>query len=155
MYFIDNQRLFVFRTTLFWAIVKLVLRQNLSWTILLNSYQNTEINLYKRNHKPFLRLNVFCKVNRSILFIATENTDPMSFHIVILHVKLPSTTRFLSCYRESCFISSSLFLQIACLIWPLSFQHHFSTNSLLAMLRLAKRSVNCTETWLLCLALRS
>ena len=30
MYFIDNQRLFVFRTTIFWAIVKLVLRQNLS-----------------------------------------------------------------------------------------------------------------------------
>ena len=30
MYFIDNQRFFVFRITVFWAIVKLVLRQNLS-----------------------------------------------------------------------------------------------------------------------------
>ena len=45
MYFIDNQRLFLFRITAFWAIVKLVLKQNLSWTILLNSYVK-EIHFY-------------------------------------------------------------------------------------------------------------
>ena len=61
-----------------------------------------QVDIYKQFGKPFLRLNVFCKINRGRLFVSTESTDPMPFYMVTLQIKLPQITRLLSCYRESC-----------------------------------------------------